>query len=183
MKILFTIFLLLTITIGTSCQGNKQKFQPMAEKIKKSVLQEFKNIKKIDTIYLLIKIMTKKEKVIIQAVEYEYAATEAKNNGNADSSYYEFTANRLLAQAGKLDTTKFLYYIAAANVIFTYNNLEKGTIEKRMFFDEDLNVVQKYSIIQKISITDNLKTQPQPYEPFTPEDYKYLDSIRVLKYY
>jgi len=183
MKLFFCIFLSSIVIIATSCQGSKQKFQPMAEKIKKSVLQEFKNVKEVDTIYLLIKIMTKREKAIIQAVEYEYAATEAKKNGNADSSYYEFTGNRLLAQAGKLDSTKFLYYIAAANVIFTYNNLQKGTIDKRMFFDKDLNVVPKYSIIQRIALTDNLQTQPQAYEPFAPEDYKYLDSIKVLKYY
>jgi hypothetical protein len=183
MKIcLFFVLLSLTI-LEVSCQGNKEKFKPMVENIKKTVMAEVPDIKKIDTVYLLIKVMTPQEKLVIQGVEYMWASTEAKRNKNPDSSYYEYTGQRLITQAGKLDSTTFLYYIAASKVIFTYNNLQKGMIEKRMYFDKDLNVVPKYSIFQKIAKTDNLKTEPEPYVPFTPEDYAHFEKIRILKYY
>lgn len=183
MKIcLFFVLLSLTI-VEVSCQGNREKFKPMVENIKKTVMAEVPDIKKIDTVYLLIKVMTPQEKLVIQGVEYIWASTEAKRNKNPDSSYYEYTGQRLITQAGKLDSTTFLYYIAASKVIFTYNNLQKGMIEKRMYFDKDLNVVPKYSIFQKIAKTDNLKTEPEPYVPFAPEDYVHFEKIRILKYY
>jgi len=183
MKMFFFIVLLsLGMTI-ISCQGNKEKFEPMVENIKKTVIAEVPGVKKIDTVYLLIKIMTPQEKLVIQGVEYLWASTEAKRSKNPDSSYYEYTGQRLITQAGKLDSTTFLYYIAASMVIFTYNNMQKGMIDKRMYFDKDLNIVPKYSIFQKIAKTDNLKTEPEPYKPFAAEDYEHFKKIRILKYY
>ena len=82
-----------------------------------------------------------------------------------------------------MDSTSFLYYIGAAHVIFIYKNSQKGMIDKRMFFDKDLNVVSKYSIIHKVATTDNLKNEPQTYEPFTPEEYEQFATDRILKYY
>lgn len=56
-------------------------------------------------------------------------------------------------------------------------------IEKRMFFDADLNVVPKYSIFQKIAKTDNLKTEPEPYKPYTSQEYEQIEKNGILKYY
>ena len=148
-----------------------------------TVLSEVENIKKVDTVYLLIKVITSSDRQVIQAAEYGWASTEAKRAGSPDSTFYEWNANMLLSKTDRLDSTKFLYYMADANVIFTYQNLQKGVLQKTMFFDEEMNAVPKYAIFQKIAKTDNLKHDPQTYEPFSPEDYEYLDSIRVLKYY
>ena len=183
MKMFFFIVLLSLSMVEVSCKGNKEKFKPMAENIKKNVMAEVPDLKKIDTVYLLIKIMTPQEKLVIQGAEYLWASTEAKRSKNPDSSYYEYTGHRLITQAGKLDSTTFLYYIAASMVIFTYKNLQKGMIDKRMYFDKDLNVVPKYSIFQKIAKTDNLKTEPKPYVSFAPEDYAHFKKIKILKYY
>lgn len=180
----FLFFILLSLTVvGVSCQGNMEKFRPMVENIKRTVMTEVPGVEKIDTVYLLIKIMTPKEKLVLQGVEYMWASTEAKKTMDPDSSYYEYTGNRLIAQSDKLDSTTFLYYIAASKIIFTYKNFQKGMIEKRMYFDNNLNVVPKYSIFQKIAKTDNLKTEPEPYVPFTPEVYAELEKNRILKYY
>lgn len=155
----------------------------MVDIIKTTVLSEIKNIKRIDTVYLLIKVITSRDRQVIQAVEYDWASTEAKRAKSPDSAFYDWNANMLLSKTDKLDSIKFLYYMADANVIFTYENLKKGVVQKTMFFDKELNAVPKYSIFQKIAKTDNLKHDPEPYEPFSSEDYEYLDSIKVLKYY
>ncbi len=183
MKPSFSILLLVFSVSMPACQGNKQKFEPMADKIKATVLSEVKNIQRIDTVYLLIKVITPRDRRVIQAMEYTWASTEAKRAQNPDSAFYEWKANMMLSKTDRSDSTKFLYYIARANVIFTYQNLQKGILQKTIFFDKELNAIPKYAIFQKIAKTDNLKHDPQPYEPFSPGDYEYLDSIKVLKYY
>lgn len=119
----------------------------------------------------------------MQAIEYLWASTEAKNNGDPDSLNLKEKSNQIFSQADFADSTTFLFYEAAPMAIYTKRNSQKGMADTRMYFDKDFKLIPKYSFIQKIAKTDNNKIRIEPYKPFTPEEYAYFDSIKILKYY
>lgn len=49
--------------VAVSCHVNKDKFEPMAENIKKELMTEIPDVKNIDTIYLLIRTISPRDKI------------------------------------------------------------------------------------------------------------------------
>ena len=155
----------------------------MVDKIRGEIKKEISDLKCVDTIYLLINIVTPQMKEIIQSAEYRWAATEAKRSRSSESTTFDNKANEFMYKANAADTSLFLFYVAAPLIIYTKNNLEKGMAEKRMYFDKDFNLIPKYSFITRISKTDNGQIRINPYEPFSQEDYENFDKSKILKYY
>jgi hypothetical protein len=177
-----SIVLILSL-VAVSCHVNKDKFRPMADNIKKELMTEIPDVKTIDTIYLLIRTISPRDKIILQAIEYLWASTEAKNNGDSDSLILKEKSNQIFRQSDFADSTTFLFYEAAPMAIYTKRNSQKGMADTKMFFDKDFNFIPKYTVIQKIAKTDNDKLRIEPYKPFTAEEYASFDSMRILKYY
>jgi hypothetical protein len=169
--------------LTSACHENKTKFQPMIDRIKQKISAEVPNLKSIDTIYLLVRILTPQDVMSLQGIEYTWAATEAKRTGNPDSTIFDDKAYDIFVNAEHSDSTTFMYYEAAPYIIFTTKSLEKQMGDTRLYFDKQFNVIPKYSLVKKIAPTDNTKLDVQPYKPFSPEDYKELEDRKVLKYY
>jgi hypothetical protein len=155
----------------TSCHPNHQRFQPAANAIKQHCLKQIPDIKRVDTIYLMIQTITPQGKNIMQSAEYRWAWTEAKRRGNPDSNFLRDKSDEFLFQTDRFDSTRILYYHARYLVIYTKTNLQKSMAEEGTYFNKDLELVPKYSIIQKIALTDPEEMTMRPYSSYTPEEY------------
>jgi|GEM_PF-6414157 len=169
--------------VAISCHVNKDKFRPMADNIKKELMTEIPDVKNIDTLYLLIRTISPRDKIVLQGIEYLWASTEAKNNGDSDSLTLKEKSEQILSQSNFADSTTFLFYEAAPMAIYTKRNSQKGMADTRMFFDKDFNIIPKYSFIKKIAKTDNNKLTIEPYKPFTSDEYANFERMKILKYY
>jgi hypothetical protein len=166
-----------------SCSSNHQRFKPVAEAIKRHCLKEIPDIKNVDTIYLMIQVVTPRLRNILQSAEYRWAWTEAKRDGNPDSTFFRDKSDDILDQTDHFDSTRLLYYHARDLVIYTKNNLQKGMAEEGLYFNIDLGLVPKYSLIQKIARTDPEGITIRPYVTYTSEEYETYRKNNILKYF
>lgn len=166
-----------------SCKSQKKTFQPMAETIKDFFLENISDVRSIDTIYLIIDTITPQLKTIIQLNEYRWASTEAKNNGNPDSTALRDTSEWLLNQIHTINNSRFLYFRAMPLVIYTNKEMEKVMAEKWLFFDKEFKLVEKYSFIQKKSQTDNNELRLEKFLPFSSNEIHDFEKKGILKYY
>lgn len=181
MKNKFHLLLIILLLFG--CRSNKKNFQPMVNKIKEKIVSENPDIKSIDTIYLLVRTLTPKDLMVLQAIEYTWAATEAKKNKIADSSDFDEKSYEILDKSESLDNSTPVYYYAAPYIIFTTKEAEKRIGNTRIIFDKQFNFVPKYSIIKKIANSDNTEFSSLKYTPFKQEEYQTLEKNKILKYY
>ena len=177
------IFIFIVVVIAVSCHVNRDRFQPIANRIKEKLMTEIPEVKNIDTLYLLIKPNTARDRMILQSIEYTWASTEAKRSGDADSSILSSQSDKFFDAAFYEDSISVIYYEAAFKAIFTKNDAAKGMAETRYFFDPKFKIIPKYSLIRKIAKTDNLQISIDLYKPFTPEEYNTIAENKILKYY
>ena len=176
-------FLFLLPVLLTSCYSNHQHFRPVAEAIKQHCLKEIPEIKNVDTIYLMIQVVTPRGRNIMRSAEYRWAWTEAKKVGNPDSTFFRDKSDEILDQTDHFDSTTLLYYHARDLVIYTKKNLQKGIVEEGLYFNKDLALVHKYSLIQKIARTDPEGRNIRPFNTYTPEEYETYRENNILKYF
>lgn len=174
---------IVSFSLAIGCQSNKDKFQPMVDEIEKELTARIPELATIDTVYLLVRALSPRDIATLQAIEYTWAATEAKRNGSADSSMFDDKSYEILEQSKNADSVTIMYYEAAPLVIFKTKSQERKQLDTRMFFDRKFSVVRKYSLITKVSQTDNTPLNIQSYKLFSPEEYRTLERNNTLKYY
>ena len=180
MKYLFFVTLYVCI-IG--CKTQKEKMQPLADSVKDYFATHISDIKNLDTIYIIVDIMTPHQKGLTQAAEYRWAWTQAKESGNADSSVLKQRADSALDLAEKLDNTTFLCYRARNLAIYHTHDSKLATADKWLYFDKHLSPISKYSFITKAASTDNEDLLIDEYIPFSNEQFNNFHKIGGLIYY
>jgi len=181
MKIIICISLICVISL--SCKSQKETFQPIADNIKWYFLNNVPEIKKVDTIFVIIDTLTPSKAIMTQSAEYLWAWTEAKKNGNKDSSYFKNKSDSLVDLAKELDNSKFLFFRARSMVIYETKDSIKTIGEKWLYFNEHFYLTPKYSFIKKVAQTDNEKLVIRKYQPVSSEDYKNYQNDGIFIYY
>lgn len=176
-------FALLLFVFTSSCENPKSTFQPIADGIKKYMLENVPEIKSVDTMHLVIDTVTPRVKCVIQSAEYSWASTEAKRAGLADSAFFEAKADSVMDLYDKLDSNSFLYYRARPLVICTKNNLEREMASKWLYFDKNFKQISKYSFIEKASNVDNESLVLFFYAPFSEQGHDTYKKGIYLIYY
>jgi hypothetical protein len=176
-----TLLISATILFILSCNVQKAKFQPIVDKIKKELMKEIPEVNGIDTIYLYVRNISPRDKMVLQSAEYMWASTEAKREGNPMSVSLEKKSDEFFSMPEFSDSTTFLCYEAMTIEVYTKKDSEKGLSQKSFLFNKEMDIIPRYSFIEKVAKGDNNAIMTKPYEPFTPEEYENIKNF--IRYY
>jgi hypothetical protein len=174
-------FILLPLMMN--CQAKKPDTQVILKAVKAYYFKEISDIKTIDTIYILRSSLTLRSKDIMQSSEYLWAYTEASKAGNGDSTYFKRVSDEMIDASDQLDNKKLLYHRILPMVIYTTKNNERKMGESSLYFNKELQLVDRYSIIEKICKVPTDVIIISPYTPFPPNIYEMINKGEIGKYY
>lgn len=181
MKRIFRILLVLVCSLG--CKAQQNDFQQMASQVKSYFMKNVPDIKRIDSIYMLVDTVTPQLRWIMQSVEYGYAATMAKKSGSSQSDVFDFQEDSVFSYSIGADDASFLYFRVRPLVFYTKRDNAAGMGEKWFFFDRSFNTVEKYSFVTRISDWDNNELRIEDYAPLTSAEHSGMIALGVLIYY